>query len=448
MKRIWNKVLASLRDKHDETIFETWLAPVKYLSSTNNTVYLEVPGDLFLEWIKDHYLEDIKSLLVNFTGQEFDVRLVKGKSQSVDTSQKNISYSKAPKDTGTASEASVSPRLNPLFNFESFVVGSNNRLAHSAAVAVAQSPGMAYNPLFIYGGVGLGKTHLMQAVGHFVKQKNKNKKVVYITCEEFTNLLINSIQKGNTLDFRNKFRNIDILLIDDIQFLGKKESTQEEFFHTFNSLYDSHKQIVISSDKPPKEISNIEERLVSRFEWGLAADLQPPDFETRVAILQKKAEMKGINIAQDIINFIAETIKSNIRTLEGALVRVYSYSNFNEVPLDLDLAEEAIQDLIKNETSYRINIESIQEAVADFFKINVQDLRGKKRPRFIAFPRQIAMYLSRKHTDYSLPEIGRYFGGRDHTTVIHAFRKIEEDINKDDSLRINISKIEENINAS
>jgi chromosomal replication initiator protein len=407
-----------------------------------------VPDNLFLEWIRDHYLEDMKTLLLKITGLYYEIKLIKGKTRSLEPIKQSVSSSTRKKRfSSNVSEEMATPRLNPMFNFESFVVGSNNRLAHSAAVAVAQAPGKAYNPLFIYGGVGLGKTHLMQAIGHFVRQRNNHKKVVYITCEEFTNLLITSILKGNTIDFRNKFRTIDILLIDDIQFLGKKESTQEEFFHTFNTLYDSHKQIVVSSDKPPKEISNIEERLVSRFEWGLAADLQPPDFETRVAILRKKAETKGIQIKDEIINFIAETIKSNIRTLEGALIRVYSYSNFNEVPLDLDIAEEAIQDLIKNETTFRINIDSIQEVVASFYNINIHDLKSKKRPRFIALPRQVAMYLSRKYTDYSLPEIGKQFGGRDHTTVIHAYRKIEDNINKDDSLRISVSKIEEQIST-
>ncbi len=447
MKNTWNSLLAAFKEKHDETLYETWLAPVKYLYSSEDTVFLEVPDNLYLEWIRDHYLEDMQSILLKMTGKAYTIQLSKAKTRTTSSAYSTERLKRSKRDPSSSPVTPALPRLNPMFNFESFIVGSNNRLAHSAAFAVAQAPGKAYNPLFIYGSVGLGKTHLMQAIGHYVKQKNRNKKVVYITCEEFTNLLITAIQKGTTLDFRNKFRSIDTLLIDDIQFLGKKESTQEEFFHTFNTLYDSHKQIVVSCDKPAKEIANIAERLISRFEWGLSADLQAPDFETRVAILMKKAEAKGLNISHDIINFIAETIKSNIRTLEGALIRVYSYSNFNEVPLDLDIAEEALQDLMKNETVQRINIDFIQEIVADFYDLQIHDLRGKKRPRSIALPRQIAMYLSRKHTEHSLPEIGKQFGGRDHTTVIHAYRKIEKDLCHDSSLKMNISKIESRIST-
>ena len=442
MKSTWEKVLEYLKEKHDETIYETWISPIKLLSLDDSSIVLEAPGDLHLEWLKDHYLDDIKEALRKFSEKDISIKLVKGKHAELKT--RKISHKKKTHLNGN----DFFSRLNPRFNFESFVVGSNNRLAHSAAIAVAQSPGKAYNPLFIYGGVGLGKTHLMQAVGHYVKQRNKRTKVVYITCEEFTNQLINAIQKGNTLNFRNKFRNIDILLIDDIQFLGKKESTQEEFFHTFNTLYDSHKQIVISSDKPPKEIPNIEERLVSRFEWGLAADLQPPDFETRVAILQKKAEMKGLKIPKEVINFIAETITNNIRALEGALVRVYSYSNFNGVPLDIDIAEEALQDLIKDEQTAKITIDSILDKVSEYFNISKNSIIGKKRPKNIAVPRQIAMYLSRKYTDFSLPEIGKQFGGRDHTTVSHACRKIEEKLEKDSFLKNEIKKIEELLSSS
>ena len=448
MKNSWYKLLDTRKKKHDYNIFDTWLAPIQYVSSSDDTMFLEVPNAFFLEWIKDRYLEDMESLLQAIAGRFINIVLQPGILRPLEPTSKAVSRKKQKKVIPVSSKATSSLPLNPLFNFDSFVVGSNNRLAHSAATAVAQAPGKAYNPLFIYGGVGLGKTHLMQAIGHFVKQKDALKKVVYITCEEFTNLLINAIQKGNMIEFRNAFRTIDTLLIDDIQFLGNKERTQEEFFHTFNTLYDSHKQIVLSSDKPPKEISNMAERLVSRFEWGLSADLQPPDFETRVAILRKKAENNGIKISETIIDFIAETIKSNIRTLQGALIRVDSYSRFNHVPLDIDIAKEAIQDLIKHETTNRVNIDSIQNVIAEYFSITITDLKGKKRPRYIVLPRQIAMYLSRKHTDASLPEIGKFFGGRDHTTVIHAYRKIETNIDKDDRLRANITKLEELIHGN
>jgi chromosomal replication initiator protein len=448
MKQIWNKLQKKLLEKHDNQ-FDIWLKPLEYITGTEDKIVVEAPNDIYREWVEDHYLNDMKAILHEITGKNISVQVTERKqSSSGDLQEKPRTAKTKQAASGREETSAPAPRLNPRFNFESFVVGSNNRLAHSAAVAVAQAPGKAYNPLFIYGGVGLGKTHLMQSIGHFVKAKDKTKKVVYITCEEFTNLLITAIQKGNTVDFRNKFRTIDILLIDDIQFLGKKESTQEEFFHTFNTLYDSHKQIVLSSDKPPKEISNVEERLVSRFEWGLAADLQPPDFETRVAILRKKAEITGIKISDEIINFIAETVKSNIRKLEGALIRVSSYSTLNEVPLDLSIAREAVQDLIKDEPSFRLNIDSIQETVATFYNINVQDLRGKKRPRFLVLPRQLSMYLCRKHTDYSLLEIGKYFGGKDHTTIIHACKKIEEGIKGDEKLRMNVSKIEEQLNVN
>jgi chromosomal replication initiator protein len=334
--------------------------------------------------------------------------------------------------------------LNLRYSFENFVVGPSNRFAHAASLAVSDSPAKAYNPLFIYGGVGLGKTHLMHATGQKIVQRYPRSKVLYLSSEEFTNQLIGAIQNRVMQKFRQTYRGVDTLLIDDIHFIAGKESTQEEFFHTFNTLYDAHKQIVVSSDRPPKEISELEARLVSRFEWGLVTDIQAPDLETRIAILKKKSERETVAVPDDVLYFLAEKIRSNIRELEGALIRVVAYSRLIGKEMTLDLVKQILKDMIK-EGEKKITIELIQKRVAEYFDINLSDMKAKRRNRAVAYPRQIAMYLTRQLTDHSLPEIGEYFGGRDHTTVMHAHEKIENELKNGGSIKGVVEKLKQNI---
>ena len=339
--------------------------------------------------------------------------------------------------------------LNPRYTFYSFVVGANNNLAHAASLAVAESPGEIYNPLFIYGGVGLGKTHLMHSIGHFILKNNPQAKVLYVTSEKFTNELIDAIRNKNnisTTEFREKYRNNDILLIDDIQFIIGKESTQEEFFHTFNSLYEAKKQIIISSDKPPKEIETLEERLRSRFEWGLTVDIQSPDYETRMAILRKKEELEGYNIDNEVIKYIATNVKSNIRELEGALTKIVALSKLNKQEITIELAEEALKDLISPNETKEVTPELIIQVVADHFGITPLDISSQKRNKEVVFPRQIVMFLCRSMTDTPLQAIGKYLGGRDHTTIIHGYEKIGADMDKNESLRNTIEILKKKIN--
>ena len=331
--------------------------------------------------------------------------------------------------------------LNPKYIFSTFVIGNSNRLAHAASLAVSEAPAQVYNPFFIYGGVGLGKTHLMHAIGHRIKENNPNIKVVYISSEKFTNELINSIISGNPESFRQRYRNIDVLLVDDIQFLSKKEHTQEEFFHTFNTLHDANKQIIISSDRPPREIQTLEDRLRSRFEWGLITDIQPPDLETRIAVLRKKAMIESLNVPNEVIVYIASRIENNIRELEGALIRVVAYASLNNQPIDIDLATEALKDIFPNGRPKQITTDLIKDIVAAHFKLKLEDLSAKKRTRNVAFPRQIAMYLCRELTETSLPKIGEIFGGRDHTTVIHAHDKIHKERNSDAKLNNTVKEL-------
>ncbi|SUY54196.1 chromosome replication initiator DnaA [Clostridium tetani] len=340
----------------------------------------------------------------------------------------------------------MSAMLNPKYTFDSFVIGNSNRFAHAASLAVAEAPAKAYNPLFIYGGVGLGKTHLMHAIGHYILQNNSNVKVVYVSSEKFTNELINSIKDDKNEEFRNKYRNVDVLLIDDIQFIAGKERTQEEFFHTFNALHEANKQIILSSDRPPKEIPTLEDRLRSRFEWGLIADIQAPDFETRMAILKKKADVEHLNIPNEVMVYIATKIKSNIRELEGALIRIVAFSSLTNKEISVDLASEALKDIISSKESNQVTIELIQDIVSSYFNLRVEDFKSSRRTRNVAFPRQIAMYLCRKLTDNSLPKIGEEFGGRDHTTVIHGYEKISTALKKDESLQKTVNELTSKIN--
>lgn len=422
---LWAEILSVLKKDITAQSFETWLKPLRAAELTDDLFTIAVPNKFFKEWLTDHYAPAIRKAagLINKTNLRVDF-IINSTNDNI-IPEKN--YTPAPTETLTVHpHQRTDTYLNPKYTFDSFVIGSSNRFAHAASAAVAESPARAYNPLFIYGGVGLGKTHLMQAVGHFILEKNPNAKLSYTTSERFTNQLINAIRTRTTMQFREKYRSVDILLIDDIQFIAGKDSTQEEFFHTFNALYDSHKQVVISSDRSPKDIPGLEERLISRFEWGLVTDIQPPDLETRVAILKKKAEREIVKIPDDVIFFIAEKIRSNIRELEGSLIRVVAYSLLTNNPISIVIAAEVLKDAIKEDAfSKVITVEKIQKVIADNFDIKVVDIKKGGRSKVIAYPRHLAMYLSRELTNHSLVEIGEFFGGRDHTTVLHAYEKIK-----------------------
>ncbi|HJC99482.1 MAG TPA: chromosomal replication initiator protein DnaA, partial [Candidatus Dwaynia gallinarum] len=390
------------------------------------------------------YIDTLNNITYSLTNQNYKIKVMLKedfKKDHTPSNTKNLTVSSSNKEISN----NFSTNLNNKYTFETFVVGNSNRFAHAASLAVAESPSKAYNPLFIYGGVGLGKTHLMHAIGHLINENNKNLKVVYITSEKFINELISAIKDDKNIEFRNKYRNVDVLLIDDVQFIAGKERTQEEFFHTFNALHESNKQIILSSDRPPKEIKTLEERLCSRFEWGLIADIQPPDYETRIAILRKKADVDKLNIPNEVLIYIATKIKSNIRELEGALLRVVAYTNLTNSNVSLDLAKEALKDLINTKNSKTITIEYIQETIANYFDLNIEMLKSQRRTQNIAFPRQIAMYLCRKLTDSSLPKIGENFGGRDHTTVIHAYEKILNKIESDQDFNNTINELSNKI---
>ena len=434
---IWSKTKELLKKELDnDRMFNIWFGPVNCLSATDEAVVLEVPHKYFKDWLVERYINLMKSSILKASGKDLRLDFVFKESGDEAVLQKN-KEADVKKEKGFwpfSRQAELPPKeigLIPRYTFEFFVVGPSNRFAHAAALGVSDSPAKAYNPLFIYGGVGLGKTHLMHAIGQRVLQKFPRNKVLYISSEEFTNQLIGAIQTRSTVKFRERYRGVDVLLIDDIHFIAGKESTQEEFFHTFNALHDSHKQIVVSSDKPPKEIHSLEERLISRFGWGLVTDIQPPDFETRMAILKKKSEGETTTIPNEVLIFLAEKIKSNIRELEGALIRIVAYAKLIEKDISVDLVRE----------EKKITIEFIQKRVSEYFDIKLTDMRAKKRHKAIVYPRQIAMYLSRRLTGYSLPEIGDQFGGRDHTTVMHAHEKIENDLKVKDSLRDIVSQL-------
>ena len=395
-----------------------------------------VPEQTFLKFVNKKYGLILKVTISEFIGQECEINF-KVKEQVEDMEDRGPQLIANPK-MPVSPDAIQSANLNPKYTFDTFVVGSNNNLAHAAALAVAESPGEIYNPLFIYGGVGLGKTHLMHAIAHFILKNDPKAKILYVTSETFTNELIDAIRNKNnitTTEFREKYRNNDVLLIDDIQFIIGKESTQEEFFHTFNTLYESKKQIIISSDKPPKEIETLEERLRSRFEWGLTVDIQSPDYETRMAILRKKEEMEGYNIDNEVIKYIATNVKSNIRELEGALTKIVALSRLNKCDITLQLAEEALKDIISPGSQREVTAELILQIVADHFGLTPLDITSQRRSKEIVYPRQITMYLCRSMMDIPLQSIGKVLGGRDHTTIIHGCEKIAADLKKDDSLK-------------
>jgi chromosomal replication initiator protein len=422
----WRQALEALNSRLGPELVSRWLAPLRVASVTEREVTIEAPNPFFRDWVASHYLETLKPLA---GGRDVHVVTAAPTTQAPEASAPDPLWTQAVQ-TALRQPATGGNALNPKFTFDRFVVGPSNRFAHAASMAVAESPARAYNPLFIYGGVGLGKTHLMQAIGHAIAGRWPGRRVVFISSEGFTNELITAIQTKTTAKFRDRYRTVDALLIDDIHFIAEKEATQEEFFHTFNALYDNHKQIVMSSDRSPKDIAGLEERLVTRFEWGLVTDIQPPDLETRIAILRKKAEDAAATVTDEVIDFIARRITSNIRELEGALIRVIAYCTFFNKPQTASVAQEVLKDMVR-EVSSRVTVRGIQQSVADYFQIGLEELRGVKRQRSILYPRQVAMYLCRRLTEASLPEIGRAFGGRDHTTVMHAVEKIEREITQD-----------------
>ncbi|WAA12298.1 chromosomal replication initiator protein DnaA [Fervidibacillus halotolerans] len=436
---LWTKTLQSLEKKVSKPSFDTWLKTTKAVSLKEHTLVIETPNEFSRDWLDGNYKEIVKETIYEMIGEQLDIQFTTTATKEDETFIQSFKKKKPKNDHPIEFSQNM---LNPKYTFETFVIGSGNRFAHAASLAVAEAPAKAYNPLFIYGGVGLGKTHLMHAIGHYVLEHNPTAKVVYLSSEKFTNEFINSIRDNRPDDFRNKYRNVDILLIDDIQFLAGKESTQEEFFHTFNTLHEENKQIVISSDRPPKEIPTLEDRLRSRFEWGLITDITPPDLETRIAILRKKAKADGLDIPNDVMLYIANQIDSNIRELEGALIRVVAYSSLQNKDINADLAAAALKDIIPSSKPKVITIHDIQQVVADEYGIKLEDFRAKKRTKSIAFPRQIAMYLSRELTDFSLPKIGEEFGGRDHTTVIHAHEKISKMIKEDAQFQKQIEELQ------
>ena len=433
LDNIWNEVLNLIKVELTEVSFNTWLKTIEPISISTNKVVLAAPNEFTKGILVGRYLNLIKSALTQVTEQEFNIQfIIPGEEQSSNLGQSIIQENP---DNNQRSQ------LNPKYSFDTFVIGNSNRFAHAASLAVAEAPAKAYNPLFIYGGVGLGKTHLMHAIGHYILSQNPDSKVVYVSSEKFTNELINSIREYRNEEFRNKYRNIDVLLVDDIQFIAGKEGTQEEFFHTFNALHEANKQIIISSDRPPKEIPTLEDRLRSRFEWGLITDIQPPDLETRIAILRKKANIENITVSDNVMLYIASKIQSNIRELEGALIRVVAYSSLTNSEITEELAEEALKDILSNNKVIEITVDLIKDVVSKNFKIKMDDFNSKKRTRAIAYPRQVAMYLTRELTDLSLPKIGDEFGGRDHTTVIHACDKINTELSENIELKRKIDEI-------
>lgn len=429
--KLWEIVLIRLREEvNNDRVIDSWFKPLKINKIDGNILYIEIPNQLFYKGLMP-FLDSFRRILTDVLGFVPDIHWTIPEVEIQQPQEENENVISKSYNSGEV--------LNPDYVFENFVVGPCNRLAHAASLAIGQTPGLAYNPLFIYGDVGLGKTHLMQAIGHLAKNI-AHAQVVYLPCEIFVNHFIHSIQTKTTHLFRNKFRNTDILLIDDIHFLAGKEGTQEEFFHTFNALYDQRKQIVLSSDRPPKEIASLEKRLVSRFEWGLVVDLQPPDFETRVAILKKKCETKNISLSDDVVFYLAENISGNIRMLEGALNRIVAVASLFEKEITIDMVKEYLKEMLNSQIRV-ITIQRIQEVVAEYFRISLHDIKSQRRIKNLVIPRQIAMYIARNLTKSSLTSIAEEFGGKDHTTVIHACNKISLEIEKNENIKAIIDKI-------
>ncbi len=435
-EKIWNSAREHLRSKLNNDTYNMWFAPLRACAIDGNNVTLEAANEFSGVWLKDNYLSLLQDAFAIAAGRQFQVKF------KIAAGNAPVPAAAAPAPVKTKAPESAHERpanselhFNPKNTFESFVVGNNNNFAYAAALAVAQAPGKSYNPLFLYGGVGLGKTHLLHAIGQHVSGNRKGARVAYVSSEKFTNEYIDGIQNNQLAKFRKKYRQTDVLLIDDIQFLAGKERIQEEFFHTFNALHESHKQIVLTCDRPASEIQGLEHRLVSRFEWGLVTDLQPPDVEMRLAILQKKAQIMGVTLSDDIMNFLANRIRTNVRRLEGALIRVASYASLTGKKLTIEVVEGLLREILHEEGRFSINIEVIQKKVAEHFDIRLADMTSKRRPENIAFPRQIAMYLSRQMTESSLNTIGEAYGGRDHGTVLHACRLVKDRMEVDANVR-------------
>lgn len=445
-KEIWDKVLEIAQERISNTSYQTFIKDTQLYSLKNDEAIILVSLPFNASWLNQRYSEIMQAIIYDVIGYEVKPHFI---SEDELASYNNVNTQEVQEPQVQHSSIDDKTWGKEQFNmhntFDTFVIGPGNRFPHAASLAVAEAPAEAYNPLFIYGGVGLGKTHLMHAIGHHVLSNKPNAKVIYTSSEKFTNEFIKSIRDNETEAFREKYRKIDVLLIDDIQFIQNKEQTQEEFFHTFNELHQNNKQIVISSDRPPKEIAKLEDRLRSRFEWGLIVDITPPDYETRMAILQKKIEEENLDIPPEALNYIANQIQSNIRELEGALTRLLAYSKLQGKPITTELTAEALKDIIQSTKSKKITIQDIQKVVGQYYSVRIEDFSAKKRTKSIAYPRQIAMYLSRELTDFSLPKIGEEFGGRDHTTVIHAHEKIANDIKSDPTFKQEVENLEKEI---
>ncbi|HHW5831890.1 TPA: chromosomal replication initiator protein DnaA [Staphylococcus aureus] len=445
-KEIWDKVLEIAQERISNTSYQTFIKDTQLYSLKNDEAIILVSLPFNASWLNQRYSEIMQAIIFDVIGYEVKPHFI---SEDELASYNNVNTQEVQEPQVQHSSIDDKTWGKEQFNmhntFDTFVIGPGNRFPHAASLAVAEAPAEAYNPLFIYGGVGLGKTHLMHAIGHHVLSNKPNAKVIYTSSEKFTNEFIKSIRDNETEAFREKYRKIDVLLIDDIQFIQNKEQTQEEFFHTFNELHQNNKQIVISSDRPPKEIAKLEDRLRSRFEWGLIVDITPPDYETRMAILQKKIEEENLDIPPEALNYIANQIQSNIRELEGALTRLLAYSKLQGKPITTELTAEALKDIIQSPKSKKITIQDIQKIVGQYYSVRIEDFSAKKRTKSIAYPRQIAMYLSRELTDFSLPKIGEEFGGRDHTTVIHAHEKIANDIKSDPTFKQEVENLEKEI---
>ncbi len=457
---LWNSVRQELAKTFSPDIFRTWFASLEARGDGDDTVVLTAPNEFAAIWLEDNYMELIREKFRNRTGSDIEVVLtaaaaqVAEKARPANTAPTPSSSSRMTADrssTGRGSRRiSERPRiyLNPRNTFENFIVGPSNQLAHAAATAVAAEPGNAFNPLFLYGDTGLGKTHLMHAIAHAIQNNDPSAFVVYVSCEKFTNKFLKAIRENSLDEFRRFFRRVDVLLIDDIQFLEGKERTQEEFFHTFNDLFESQRQICLSSDRPASEISKLESRLVSRFQWGMVTDIQAPDLETRVAILKKKAMAMGhLNVPDSVFEFLAARITRNVRRMEGALMKVVAYTRLKSQPLDIPTTEALVRDILQEEAQNQISIEKIQRKVVDYFDLKIGDMTSRRRPNNIAFPRQIAMYLSRLLTNLPLKEIGQEFGGRDHGTVIHACKTVENIMEQDDKVKRNIEYLVKQLNG-
>ncbi|HJS99387.1 MAG TPA: chromosomal replication initiator protein DnaA [Terriglobales bacterium] len=451
----WIRILDALEKKINRHSYDTWLKPTRYSHASGKVIYVRVPTPEFRH-IEEKYADLIQEALDNLNLEFQDVKFVTPEDDPAATPVRHdgglsAATTAAQAHTPAASVAHQArfdwdgaAQLNPRYTFDAFVIGAGNQFAHAASLAVAERPSKAYNPLFIYGGVGMGKTHLMQAIGHEIKRRQPQMAICYLSSEKFTNEMINSLRYDKMTSFRDKFRNVDVLLIDDIQFLAQKERTQEEFFHTFNALHESMKQIVIASDRPPKELAEIEDRLRSRFEWGLIADIQPPDLETKVAILQKKAEQERVTLPTDVALYIASNIRSNVRELEGALIRLIAHSSLIGAEITLPYTQQVLKNFIDSQAR-KVTIEAIQKSVAEQFGLKLVEIKAKNNSRAIVYPRQIAMYLAKQLTEASLPEIGRQFGGKHHTTVLHSVEKIDESRKSDKDLNRLLNKLTETL---